>query len=313
MDLRKLTEEIWKVYFWGEEQSNLRMMEILDPECVIIGTGKHEFYKNVREFSEALAVEMEERKNIQFQFKDFWCEEKQIAPGVCLVYGGIYIWWESEDKSIYINMDSRFSFLYRKEGENWRLLHIHQSIPNMEQMNGEYYPKTLSNQIRKSQEKIAALTNLARKDSLTGLINFRTFEEIYVNMEKRGIWLFVMDLDDFKHINDTFGHIAGNHVLQKMAGILSSAVRSHDVVCRMGGDEFVLLCSDLSDEKGAGELMQRLLQGISDGGAGEKAWTGISIGGTSVREGETLEEAFKRADSALYDVKTHGKNRYGIR
>ena len=40
MDLRKLTEEIWKVYFWGEEQSNLRMMEILDPECVIIGTGK---------------------------------------------------------------------------------------------------------------------------------------------------------------------------------------------------------------------------------------------------------------------------------
>ena len=266
MDLLKLTKEVWETYFLAKKQRTLDMMEILDPECVIIGTGKHEFYKNIDEFAKALAVEVEEREDIQFQFKDFWCEEKKIASDLSLVYGGIYIWWESEDKSIYINMDSRFSFLYKKVGEDWRLIHIHQSMPNMEQLNGEYYPKTLSNQIRKSQEKINILTNLARRDSLTGLMNYRTFEEVFTTIEKNETWLFVMDLDDFKHINDTFGHMAGNNVLQKMAGVLTSAVRSHDIVCRMGGDEFILLCNDLSDRKDVGELLQRLLKSVTDGG-----------------------------------------------
>ncbi len=312
MDLLKLTKEVWETYFLAKKQKTLDMMEILDPECIIIGTGKHEFYKNIDEFAKALAVEVEEREDIQFQFKDFWCEEKKITSDVSLVYGGIYIWWESEDKSIYINMDSRFSFLYKKVGEDWRLIHIHQSMPNMEQLNGEYYPKTLSNQIRKSQEKINILTNLARRDSLTGLMNYRTFEEVFTTIEKNGTWLFVMDLDDFKHINDTFGHMAGNNVLQKMAGVLTSAVRSHDIVCRMGGDEFILLCNDLSDRRDVGELLQRLLKSVADGGKNEKAWPGISIGGTAVLEGETLEAAFQRADSALYTVKTHGKNQYMI-
>ncbi len=51
MDLIKMTEEIWKTYFFGGEQSNFELLDILDPDCVIIGTGKHEFYKNVKEFT----------------------------------------------------------------------------------------------------------------------------------------------------------------------------------------------------------------------------------------------------------------------
>ena len=88
MDLIKMTEDIWKTYFFGGEQSNFQLLDILDPDCVIIGTGKHEFYKNVKEFTQALVIEMKERKDIQFQFKDFWCEKKRnksrCLPG---------IWW----------------------------------------------------------------------------------------------------------------------------------------------------------------------------------------------------------------------------
>ena len=312
MDLIKMTEDIWKTYFFGGEQSNFQLLDILDPDCVIIGTGKHEFYKNVKEFTQALAIEMKERKNIQFQVKNFWCEKKEISPDVCLVYGGLYIWWESEDKRIYINMDSRFSFLYRMEGQAWKLVHIHQSLPNMEQLDGEYFPKTLFKQMEKSQEKIAILTDLAQKDSLTGLINYRTFQEMYRSMEKDKTWLFVLDLDDFKDINDSFGHMAGNDVLQKMADILTSAVRSQDIVCRMGGDEFVLLCSNLHNDNAAEELMKRLLKSVDQRGEMEEVWTGMSIGGTLVRDGEILEDAFRRADSALYAAKTDGKNRYRI-
>ena len=123
-----------------------------------------------------------------------------------------------------------------------------------------------------------------------------------------------MDVDDFKEVNDTCGHIAGNQVLKNTAEILRVSVRSKDVVCRMGGDEFILLCSDLSGEREVCGLAERLLRNMS---GGRKAQEGgcrptVSIGITRIREGEELEAAMERADQALYRVKKEGKNDYSI-
>lgn len=303
-DLCKLTKKLWNIYFMGEEASNLQAMEeLLDPSCVIIGTGRHEFYKTLSDFAAALCQEMAERQDIRFQFRDFWCDQAEISPDVSLVYGGLYIWWESEDCKVKIDMDSRFSILYKREGECWRVVHIHQSIPNLDQMDGEYYPKTLSEQVKESREKIRELTVLAEKDSLTNLINFRTFQQYYRRWDRDDAWLFIVDVDHFKQINDVYGHVAGNHVLEKIAGVLESTVRSSDLVCRMGGDEFLILCSGFNTEEKAGEFMHRLQRRVEDAGTGEAAWTGISVGMAHVRTGEALESALARADSALYREK----------
>lgn len=310
MDLVELTKEIWKVYYLGPLQSNLEMADLLDPDCVIIGTGSQEFYTNVSDFLSAMAMEIQERGDIQFQFRDFWCQEKPLSSLVSLVYGRMHIWWESSDHRICINLDSRFSILYKRFEDRWRILHIHLSTPNLDQQEGEYYPKNLQEQIQQSQEQIKTLSKLAQRDSLTGLMNYRTFEEKFNSMERSSAWLFIIDLDNFKQVNDTYGHLTGNTVLKKLSRLLATALRSEDLVGRMGGDEFVLLCSGLDSETKARHLAQRLLHQVTEAGKDCDAWTSISMGITPVREGEVLDTAFKRADTALYDAKKAGKNRY---
>lgn len=310
MDLIQTTKDIWKAYFLGDDQDNpeTSLLDSFDPDCIIIGTGKHEFYRNVNEFAQAYTAEMQEQEEINFQFRDLWCEQKVISDDVVLVYGGIYIWWESDDKSIYINMDSRYSILYQKVDGKWKIIHVHQSLPNMEQMDGEYYPKTLSEQVKETQGKVDELEELAQKDSLTGLVNYRHLQEIYASRMKDREWLFVVDLDCFKQINDSYGHVAGNHILKRIAEILTSTMRSCDIVCRMGGDEFIILCEGLMSEEGAYEMMQRVLNNVADGRENEDYWVSLSMGGTEIREGEALESALKRADDALYEVKSKGRN-----
>ena len=310
MDLLELTKKIWKIYYLGPMESSLEMASLLDPECVIIGTGLQEFYTNVSDFLTAMTMEMQERGNILFQFRDFWCKETVLTPDVRLVYGHVYLWWESEDHRICIDMNNRFSMLYKQTDGAWRIVHIHLSTPNIDQQEGEFYPKSLQEQIQQSQEQIETLSKLAQRDSLTGLMNYRTFEEQFSAMDRTHAWLFIIDLDNFKHVNDTFGHLTGNTVLKKLSRLLATTLRSDDLVGRMGGDEFVLLCGGLGSEENACHLAQRLLRQVTEAGKDCDAWTSISMGITPVRDGESLESAFKRADTALYDAKKAGKNRF---
>lgn len=314
MDFIKATEKLWKEYLYGDGNENYELpVDLFDPACVIIGTGRHEFFTSLDAFLKTLSKELEDHRKVRFQFRDFRCEQKQLGEDVCLVYGSIYIWSENKEQNIYINMDSRFSILYQREGDGWKIVHVHQSLPNMEQLDGEYYPKTLSEQIQEKQEELDTLTQLARTDSLTGLINYRALEEFFYGQKKENAWIFVIDLDHFKCINDTYGHVAGNHILQRVAAVLSSTVRSCDVVCRMGGDEFVLYCSGLKSEAAAGEFMRRILHTVEEAGKEEPCWIGMSIGGTRVSQEESLETVLKRADQALYDVKANGRKGYKIR
>ena len=312
MDFCRLTEELWRVYLCGDAGEKQKMVsEWLDEDCVIIGTGAHEFYTNKQDFYKAMSQESEEVEEVSFRFENLRCRERKTGEDACLVYGVLYIRGSSADGKVQIDMDSRYSVLYERRGDRWKIVHIHQSMPNLEQREGEYYPKTLTEQVQKAQEEAGRMALLAQRDGLTGLINYHTFEEIWKKGDRTEKWLFIVDLDDFKKINDTYGHMEGHQVLKTIAGLLNRVVRTHDLVCRMGGDEFLLLCGGISSMKGAARLAERIVDCIAAHRT-EKAWPSISVGGTEILPDEKLESAIERADKALYSVKRTTKNGYRI-
>lgn len=160
----------------------------------------------------------------------------------------------------------------------------------------------------------------ASNDSLTGLSNRRVFDErIRGMMEsskryKRPMTMISMDLDRFKNINDNLGHQAGDEVLKSVAKVLKVAVRSTDLLVRMGGDEFLLVLDD-TDQKNARILAERLCVAVDEleVWADKNTKLGISIGLSQLEEGESLGQWLERTDDILYHAKAEGRSRVAVR
>lgn len=159
----------------------------------------------------------------------------------------------------------------------------------------------------------------ASNDPLTGLHNRRVFEErIYGIMDSarrynKPLTMVAMDLDRFKQINDQLGHLAGDEALKAVAKVLKKAVRSSDLLVRMGGDEFVAILDNTNQEK-ARNLAERLCAGVKklDIRANSEVKLGVSIGLAELREGESLCEWMDRADDILYNAKAEGRSRVAV-
>lgn len=304
MNFSKLTEELWRSFFSKEwEKTKEMIIEWFSPECVIIGTGSHEFYPKLDDFLHSFSDEMSDRNDVEFHFKRLWCQPIQLDENSCLVYGKFYVSGENENKTVSINMDSRFTFIFHKIDEKWKIVHIHQSIPNPEQNDGEYYPKTLMKQVQELKSVNEEMTELAQKDALTGLDNFRSFCSKWKENKNKQGWFFVLDLDHFKEVNDTYGHVAGNDVLINMGKVFCSAVRENDLLCRMGGDEFLIFCNKMKDKTAATEFAQRLISDIRKAGSSKFSWTTVSIGAAEVTPDMSIQAALENADRSLYTVK----------
>jgi diguanylate cyclase (GGDEF)-like protein len=164
----------------------------------------------------------------------------------------------------------------------------------------------------------AELKRQALHDPLTGLANRRLFGErlahALTRRRERVAVLFV-DLDDFKTINDTMGHAAGDQLLSVTASRLSRAVRAHDTAARLGGDEFALLLEDSPDVRSAGAVAERLLAAlaepleIAERRVSIRGSIGISLG---VAGSTDAEELMREADIAMYLAKGQGKGRYAV-
>jgi diguanylate cyclase (GGDEF)-like protein len=148
---------------------------------------------------------------------------------------------------------------------------------------------------------------LAFLDPLTGLYNRRYIEDHLRNemarAKRRGDSLVVilMDLDNFKKINDRFGHLAGDLVLQEFARRLNKAIRGSDVTVRLGGDEFLAVLPECPPDKVAIVLSRLVSFDVEVGG--EKISVSSSRGWAQYRVGDTAQELIKRADEALYEHK----------
>jgi two-component system, cell cycle response regulator len=159
--------------------------------------------------------------------------------------------------------------------------------------------------------------SLSIRDGLTGLYNNRHFREVLahqVELSRRYAWplsLLFLDIDNFKNINDTWGHPEGDLVLKALAGFLQSHVRLADVLCRYGGEEFVVLLPQTSWNQ-AYRLAERLREGIAATAIplchGEIQIT-VSIGLSCLTPQLSGDDLVKAADTALYKAKQAGRNR----
>ncbi len=163
------------------------------------------------------------------------------------------------------------------------------------------------------------IERLAFYDSLTGLPNRVLLKEHLSQMLARArrnkeiVALLFIDLDHFKEVNDTLGHIYGDQLLQVVAERLSSCLRSTDSVARFGGDEFVVLLEGVPDREGILEVANKLLAALSHPVqlGDREIYTGGSIGISQFPEdGEDVDTLFKNADTAMYYAKDAGRNVY---
>lgn len=187
----------------------------------------------------------------------------------------------------------------------------------------------LSAKLKASSAEVDVLTkNLQRaqaealSDLQTGLKNRRGFEKSVREVREssagdlKGTALLMLDIDDFKGVNDAHGHLLGDKVLRAIAHALKSSVKGRDVVARFGGDEFAVLLPGTAEE-GAVALGRQLCASVGQGrikrnDGGAIGQVTLSIGIAVARQGETFEQLLERADAALYAAKRAGRNRVEV-
>ena len=166
--------------------------------------------------------------------------------------------------------------------------------------------KELAYLIRQLINEREYLLKIANIDPLTGLNNRRILGSI-----RNYSGVLILDIDDFKNINDTFGHNAGDSVLKLVANILKTSSRAEDSVCRIGGDEFVIIFMGCSEDviKKRGEA---ICQNVANKGKYLGYNITISVGAAFNEGNQGLEELIDWADKALYESKCDGKNRVKV-
>jgi two-component system, cell cycle response regulator len=187
---------------------------------------------------------------------------------------------------------------------------------------GEITPRTLERSLRyalKLGDTLEALRRLATRDELTGLLNRREFDRILAEEEERSrrfghsVGLAVFDVDWFKSVNDTYGHPAGDAVLEEVARRIAGTVRNVDRVARIGGEEFAMILVQ-TDGTSALDVARRAIESVAASkiplGDGRSIGVTASAGVASLpADAKTADELFAVADRALYAAKARGRDR----
>lgn len=161
------------------------------------------------------------------------------------------------------------------------------------------------------------LEKMATIDKLTNIYNRRILDDFLkieierANRHNRDLSLIMIDIDYFKKVNDTFGHLVGDNLLSKIAELISGNLRNSDIFGRYGGEEFLIICTQTTKEN-AFVLAEKLRVLIKDFKFDEIGYKTISLGISDFQKGDTVETLFKKADFALYEAKDSGRDKVVI-
>jgi len=165
------------------------------------------------------------------------------------------------------------------------------------------------------ENSISMLYEAATHDEKTGLYNNKFFETIFemeIEKAKRGkqkLCLILIDIDFFKKINDSYGHIKGDKLLEKLAKIVMNQIRKSDIAARFGGEEFIILLPETTLEK-TKKLTTRLRNAIKSDPMLKKHSLTVSGGLTQYKQKDTKRKMKERADKALYQAKKTGRDKF---
>jgi diguanylate cyclase len=167
------------------------------------------------------------------------------------------------------------------------------------------------------EKQLVAVQHEAALDAVTGIANRRHFEQALreaLQSTPREFIVAMLDIDDFKAVNDTGGHAVGDAVLQAVAQALRASVRKNDLVARLGGDEFAVLGRMVS-LRDAEPRIKSIVASVANipTHLEHPARVSVSCGLAEYCAGDTLESLLRRADQALYEAKRHGKNRVVVK
>jgi diguanylate cyclase (GGDEF)-like protein/PAS domain S-box-containing protein len=286
-------------YIKAEEERNLLIRALNDsPDCVIITDSDNKIvfvnssFETLTGYHEIEVI----GKHPSFLWKEATLEEKLKT--------------ELRESNNHLHFQS-FKPNIRKNGT---VFYVDQSIAHIQDENANlshYVSFSKDSTDRISKEN--ALKDLAAKDSLTDLLNRRSGEQLLMHYDSnrkhhgKPVCLVMLDIDNFKNINDTFGHAVGDAVLKTIGRTLKEVSRSSDNVIRWGGEEFLIILPDATLEETL-VLTERTRKSISDQVNGEVGQVTASFGVAAMFKDETTASFINRADKALYKAKLSGKN-----
>ena len=157
-DFKLLTRQLLETYLGSNTLSKVEIQDFLDSNASVIGTGKQEFFKNIEHFLNSFKFDVEKRKNIHFEFKDLEIEENIVDDQCVFVYGSVQIYGLYDKEVPIMHLDSRFTIIYGIRDGKWKVLHIHHSIPDKEQLEDEEFPITLGKQVQQARHEVEALS-----------------------------------------------------------------------------------------------------------------------------------------------------------
>lgn len=173
--------------------------------------------------------------------------------------------------------------------------------------------------VSQHKRRQALLLRQSEQDSLTRMLNRgagirHITEYLDTKPEQESCALFLLDLDNFKRVNDTFGHMAGDQVLVHLGGILASAFRKSDIIARLGGDEFIVMMKDVRGREDLERKAELVCDRVRRTMDNRVRMLGLSASiGMAVTDGEaTFKQLYGLADKALYQAKSRGKDQYSI-
>ncbi|MCE4362730.1 GGDEF domain-containing protein [Xanthomonas hortorum] len=162
-----------------------------------------------------------------------------------------------------------------------------------------------------------SLLDDAQRDALTGLRNRKTFDDVILRLFAGGaadasasesVWLGIVDIDHFKRVNDSFGHLYGDEVLLLVAQLMQRAFRQDDLLFRFGGEEFVIVLRGV-DRDTAVSLFERFRLAVAEYAFPQVGKVTLSTGIVELTHGRLISQMMDEADKALYWAKQHGRNR----
>jgi diguanylate cyclase (GGDEF)-like protein/PAS domain S-box-containing protein len=193
------------------------------------------------------------------------------------------------------------------------VFYVDQSIAHIQNETGNItHYVSFSKDSTERLKRELTLKDLASKDALTDLLNRRSGEQLLKQyddeiLSKKSLCLIMLDIDNFKNINDTYGHAGGDEILKSSSQLLKSKARSTDSVVRWGGEEFLILVPD-ANLNAAVEFAERIRNSIAQHQHQALGFITASFGVAELQAGESTASLLNRADKALYKAKLNGKN-----